>query len=166
MELPGLEAAYGPIHTVIYNAGSGTFKTFDQLSMSEFDRSFKSNVYGLLTIAQVIGTKMAERGQGVIAITGATASLRGKGFTAGFAPAKGAQRMLAQSLARDLGPKGVHVFLAIIDGGVAKVGPDGGNVASNSMDPREIADAYYGIATQGRSAWSFEVDLRPYGEKW
>ena len=86
--------------------------------MSEFERSLAVNSTGLLVAAQAVCPAMVTRGRGVVAVTGATASLRGKPFTAGFAPAKGAQRLLAQSLARDLGPKNVHVFYAIIDGGV------------------------------------------------
>lgn len=87
-------------------------------------------------------------------MTGATASLRGKPFTTGFAPAKGAQRLLAQALARDLGPKGVHVGLFIIDGRVTEMKPDA------------IAETYWNVATQPKSCWSFETELRPSTENW
>ena len=94
---------------------------------------------------------------GVLAITGATASLRGKPFTAGFAPAKAGQRMLVQSLARELGPQNVHVFYTIVDGAEE----DG-----KHMDPEDIAETYWRVAQQKRSAWTFEVDLRPFCENW
>jgi len=108
-------------------------------------------------------------GKGVIAVTGATASLRGKPLTTGFAAAKAAQRSLSQSLARDLGPKGVHVFYAIIDGGIdnprtAARQPDKPVEARLNAD--DIADSYWAVASQKRSAWTFEIDLRPHIENW
>mmetsp|Transcript_18085 Transcript_18085/g.22227 ORF Transcript_18085/g.22227 Transcript_18085/m.22227 type:complete len:196 (-) Transcript_18085:412-999(-) len=106
-----VEKDYGPIDTLLYNAGSGVFKTYENLSLDEFEKSFATNATGLLIAAQIICPRMEKRGGGVIGVTGATASLRGKPVTAGFAPAKAAQRMLAQSLARQLGPKDIHVFM-------------------------------------------------------
>merc|ERR1712002_111993 len=100
-----IEGDLGPIHTVVYNAGSGVFKTYRELTLEEFDRSMRINTHGLFTAAQLICTKMEERGEGVLAVTGASASWRGKPYTAAFAAAKAAQRSLSQSLARDLGPK-------------------------------------------------------------
>ena len=100
-----VEARFGIIKTLIYNAGSGVFKKYDSLTVAELEKSFAINTSGLLIAAKLCAPKMIEAGGGVIGITGATASLRGKPFTAGFAPAKAAQRMLAQSLARDLGPQ-------------------------------------------------------------
>ena len=100
-----VESRFGIIKTLIYNAGSGVFKKYDSLTVAELEKSFAINTSGLLIAAKLCAPKMIEAGGGVIGITGATASLRGKPFTAGFAPAKAAQRMLAQSLARDLGPQ-------------------------------------------------------------
>jgi len=154
------EQEHGPVHTVIYNAGVGVFKTWDQLSVEDFESTFNINAKGLFMVAQAVCPGMVERGEGVIGITGATASLRGKPFTAGFAPAKGAQRMLAQSLARDLGPKGVHVFLAIIDGVI------GSEAEDKYLHPDRIAEAYWNLANQQRSVWTFQADLRPYTENW
>ena len=105
-----IENKFGPVATMLYNAGSGVFKTYDNLTVAEFEKSLSINTTGLLIAAQIVCPRMVKRGGGVVGVTGATASLRGKPFTAGFAPAKAAQRMLAQSLARDLGPKNVHVF--------------------------------------------------------
>ena len=105
----------------------------------------------------------------ICAFWGATASLRGGAGTAAFASAKAAQRSLAQSMARSLGPVGIHVAYVVIDGvidiprirGFFKDKPD-----DFFLKPDDIADTVYHLATQPRSAWSFEVDVRPFGEKW
>ena len=96
-------------------------------------------------------------------MTGATASLRGKPFTPGFAAGKAAQRMLTQSLVRDLGPKGVHCFYVIVDGSIRKEGGDVGDNDSK-MDPDAIAEAYWQVAQQPRNCWTHELDLRPFVE--
>jgi short-subunit dehydrogenase len=100
-----IETEMGEIEALIYNAGSGVFKNYEEISHEEFRRSWEVNTFGLLAAAKLICPKMAARGRGVVAVTGATASLRGRPATAGFAASKAAQRSLAQSLARDLGPK-------------------------------------------------------------
>jgi len=155
-----VEADIGAIHTVIYNAGTGTFKPWQQVTMADMDQGYATNTKGLLLLAQLVAPGMVERGEGVIGVTGATASLRGKPFTAGFAPAKASQRMVAQALARDLGPKGVHVFYVIIDGQI------NGTTDPKFMQADEIADVYWNIASQPRSVWTHEMDLRPFGENW
>ena len=157
-----VETQHGPITTLIYNAGSGVWKNYEKLSVAELERSFAINTSGLLIAAKLVAPKMAAAGGGVIGITGATAALRGKPFTAGFAPAKAAQRMLAQSLARELGPQRVHVFYAIIDGGVRAGAEEGGK----QMDPEHIAATYWSLAHQPSSAWTHEVDMRPFCENW
>jgi len=154
------ESDHGPVHTVIYNAGTGVFKTWEELTLQEFEAQFNINAKGLFMVAQAVCPGMVSRGEGVIGITGATASLRGKPFTTGFATAKGGQRLLAQALARDLGPKGVHVFLAIIDGMIK------GDGSEKFMDPDHMAEAYWNLANQHKSAWTFEADLRPFTENW
>lgn len=156
-----IESELGSIHTVIYNAGSGNFKKWNDIDLDMFDSAMKTNVHGLLKLTQVVAPGMIERGEGNILITGATASMRGKPFTTGFAPQKGAQRLLAQSLARDLGPKGVHVGLFIIDG---MVGTDDSNLAR--IDPNAIADTYWNVANQPNTCWSFETEVRPSIENW
>ena len=157
-----IQTRFGRIEALVYNAGSGVFKKYEDLSVAELEKSFAINTSGLLIAAKLVCPSMVAAGGGVLAVTGATASLRGKPFTAGFAPAKAAQRMLAQSLARDLGPKNVHVFYNIIDGGVRPGAVDGGK----HMDPDDIAETYWRVAQQKRSAWTFEVDLRPFCENW
>jgi NADP-dependent 3-hydroxy acid dehydrogenase YdfG len=155
-----IESELGPIHTVVYNAGNGVWKSWDKIDLDLFDQSLKTNVTGLLKVAQVTVPDMIERGDGgALLITGATASMRGKPVTAGFAPAKGAQCMLAQLLARDLGPKGVHVGLFIIDGSIGANDP-------TKIDPGAIADTYWTVANQPKTCWSFETEVRPSVENW
>uniref|UniRef100_A0A7S3L884 Short-chain dehydrogenase/reductase SDR n=1 Tax=Amphora coffeiformis TaxID=265554 RepID=A0A7S3L884_9STRA len=149
-----IESSMGPIDTVLWNAGSGVWDTWDKIDLDKFELSMRTNCSGLLKATQLAAPGMIERKEGGIYVTGATASLRGKPFTAGFAPAKGAQRLLAQSLARDLGPKGIHVGLFIIDGLI------------NEMTPAAIAESYWNVASQPMSCWSFETELRPSTENW
>jgi NADP-dependent 3-hydroxy acid dehydrogenase YdfG len=156
-----IEKDLGPIDCLIYNAGNGVWKNWDEIPIELMEQGFKTNVSGLLKATQEIVPKMVERGGGSVLITGATASLRGKPFTAGFAPLKGAQRLLAQSLARDLGPKNVHVGYFIIDGAI---GHDDSNPAK--LDPNAIADTYFHVANQPKTCWSFETEVRPNVETW
>lgn len=157
-----IEKELGPIDCLVYNAGSGVWKTWDEIPIQDFEKGFQTNVSGLLKASQLTVPKMIERGSGSVLITGATASLRGKPITAGFAPHKGAQRLLAQSLARDLGPKGVHVGYFIIDGVIGK--DDDKNPAK--LDPNAIADTYWNVANQPKTCWSFETEVRPSVETW
>lgn len=155
----------GPIGTLIYNAGSGSWKSVEELSVEDFQRGWQINALGALVASQQVIPDMKAKGAGNIVFVGATASLRGMPQTAGFAPAKAAQRILAQSMARDLGPRGIHVAVLIIDGQIGE--PDSGAVREGTkLDPRDIAAAAYGLTQQPVSARSFEVDLRPMKEKW
>ena len=154
----------GDVDVLLYNAGSGQFGTFDDVSDDEFEKGWRINVRGLLHSTREVVGPMREQGKGTIIVTGATASLRGKPMTAAFASAKAAQRSLAQSFARQLGPEGIHVALVIVDGGIGtdeQTGDEG-----NRLRPSDIAETVYHLATQPKSAWSFEVDLRPFKENW
>jgi len=112
---------------------------------------------------------MVEAGRGAIVVTGNTSAWRGKASFAGFAPTKAAQRILAESLARALGPKGVHVAYVVIDA-VIDVPWTRSAFADRPdeffIQPAGIADAVHHVVQQQRSAWTFELDLRPYGESW
>jgi NAD(P)-dependent dehydrogenase (short-subunit alcohol dehydrogenase family) len=155
----------GPIDTLIYNAGSGSWKTVEEISAHDFERSWRVYALGALLAAQQVIPAMKEKGAGNIVVIGATASLRGRAKTAGFASAKAAQRSLAQSMAKHLGPQGIHVSLLIIDG---QIDSPGSAMTKNGerLDPDDIAALAHYVTTQPRSAWSFEVEARPSQESW
>lgn len=155
----------GPVDVLIYNAGSGSWKNVEEVTVEDFTRGFNINALGAMVASQQVIPGMQEKGAGSIIFVGATASLRGVPMTAGFAPAKAAQRILAQSMAKHLGPQGIHVSILIIDGQIDDPG-GGASQEGTRLDPRAIAAAAYNLTTQPRSAWSFEVDLRPMNEKW
>lgn len=154
----------GEVDVLLYNAGSGKFGTFDEIADEEFEKGWQVNVRGLLQSTRAVVGPMRTRGSGAIIVTGATASLRGKPFTAAFASAKAAQRSLAQSFARQLGPEGIHVALVIVDGVIGS--DDQSGEKGDRLRPSDIAETVYHLATQPRSAWSFEVDVRPFKEDW
>ncbi len=155
----------GPVNTLIYNAGSGIWKNVEEITAAEFELSWRINTLGALVSSQQVIPAMKEAGAGNIIFVGATASLRGVPFTTGFAPAKAAQRILAQSMAKHLWPQGIHVSIMIIDGGIRP--PDSPKSDSGeNLEPDDIASLAHYLTTQPRSAWSFEVDARPMKEKW
>jgi NAD(P)-dependent dehydrogenase (short-subunit alcohol dehydrogenase family) len=154
---------FGDVDVLLYNVGSGQFGTFDDVPDEAFEAGWQINVRGLLQSAREVLGPMRAKGSGTIIVTGATASLRGKPFTAAFAQAKAAQRSLAQSFARQLGPEGIHVALVIVDGGI---GTDVQSGDEGMLRPSDIAATVYHLATQPKSAWTFEVDVRPFKENW
>lgn len=153
----------GDVDVLLYNAGSGQFGTFDEVPDEAFEKGWQINVRGLLQSAREVLGPMREKRSGAIIVTGATASLRGKPFTAAFAQAKAAQRSLAQSLARQLGPEGIHVAVLIVDG---RIGADTQTGDEGMLRPSDIASTVYHLATQPKSAWTFELDVRPFKESW
>ena len=153
----------GDVDVLLYNAGSGQFGTFDEVPDEAFEKGWQINVRGLLQSTRQVVGPMRKKGTGAIVITGATASLRGKPFTSAFAQAKAAQRSLAQSFARQLGPEGIHVALVIVDG---MIGTDEQPDAEKALRPSDIAETVYHLATQPKSAWTFETDVRPFSENW
>ena len=160
-----VENDLGPVDVLIYNAGSGVWKNIEELTAADFTRGFNINALGAMVASQQVIPGMKTKGAGSIIFVGATASLRGVPFTAGFAPAKAAQRILAQSMAKHLAPQGIHVSIMIIDGQIDDPGGEASQ-EGNRLDPRDIAIAAWNLATQPKSAWSFEIDLRPMQEKW
>jgi len=159
----------GLVDVLIYNAGAGEWASIEETRIEGFESSWKTNALGLLVAAQQVIPAMKERGQGAIVVIGATASLRGGARTTGFASAKAAQRSLAQSMARGLGPAGIHVSYVVIDG-VIDLERTRSRMPDHPDDfflkPDAIAEAVFQLTEQDSSAWSFEVDLRPYTEKW
>ena len=159
-----VRASMGPVDTVVYSAGSGSWGNIEEITADQFERAWRVNTLGLLLVSKQVIPAMLERGSGNIVVVGATASLRGKPFTTAFAPAKAAQRSLAQAMARHLAPKGIHVSLIIIDGQVTTPGEQGDPPSKLNAD--DIAHAAAFLAAQPRSAWTFELDVRPQLENW
>ncbi len=164
-----IKDSVGPIDTLLYNAGSGVWGSLDELDVSALEQSLGVNAIGLFHAAKQVVPSMLEAKRGTIGIIGASAAWRGRAKTLAFAAAKAAQRSIAQSLARDLGPKGIHVFYVVIDGVVdlprtREMMPD--KPDTFFLDPDDIASTAFSVAQQPRSAWSFEIDLRPFAESW
>lgn len=164
-----IEAELGPIEVLIYNAGKGVWGDVEEVTPSDFEEAWRINALGLFLTTRRVIPGMTAAARGAIIVVGATASLRGMAGTAAFASAKAAQRSLTQSLARHLWPKGIHVSLIIVDGVVG--GPETRKMFSDRPDdffvkPAAVADIALNLTRQDRSAWSFEVEARPYGEKW
>jgi len=159
----------GPIDTLIYNAGKGVWGVIDKVSSSDFEQAWRTNALGLFHCARQVIPSMKDRARGNIVVIGATASRRGVAGAAAFAPAKMAQRALAESMAKHLGPAGIHVSLIIVDGIVG--GPEtraqfADRAPDSFIDPGAVAATALGLTLQDRSAWSFEVDVRPFNERW
>jgi NAD(P)-dependent dehydrogenase (short-subunit alcohol dehydrogenase family) len=168
-DFAAIETELGPIEVLIYNAGKGVWGDIEEVTPSDFEEAWRINALGLFLTARRVIPGMTAAARGAIIVVGATASLRGMAGTAAFASAKAAQRSLTQSLARHLWPKGVHVSLIIVDGVVG--GPETRKMFSDRPDdffvkPAAIADIALSLTRQDRLAWSFEVEARPYGEKW
>lgn len=164
-----IESTLGPPEVVLYNAGAGAFGTFDEVDAGDLQQAWEVNTLGLYHFAEQVLPGMRERGSGVLGVTGATATTRGKPFTTAFAQAKAAQHHLAESLAREFGPQGIHVFYFIVDGVIdlprtREAMPD--KEDDFFLQPDEIAHSVYEVAHQPKSAWTFEFDLRPYCEDW
>ena len=151
----------GAPEVVIHNAVGGAFGNFQEIDPAVLERNFQVNVMALLHLVRRTAPAMIEAGRGAIVVTGNTSALRGKANFAGFAPTKAAQRVLTESIARELGPKGIHVAHVIIDGQIRSESGD----ADAYLDPRNIAAAYVGLHRQHRNAWTQELDLRPWSEK-
>ncbi len=160
----------GAPSVLVHNAVSATFKTFLEADPEDLERNFRVNTTSLLYLARALAPAMVDAGHGSIMVTGNTAALRGVPAYAVFAPTKAAQRILAQSLARDLGPKGVHVAYITIDAAIdtpwtrIPFNPD--KPDDFFSKPEAIAEEVFHVAHQDRSTWSFDVELRPFGEKW
>jgi NAD(P)-dependent dehydrogenase (short-subunit alcohol dehydrogenase family) len=153
----------------IHNAVGGGFGDFLSIDPADLEKNFQVNTMALLHFGRLLAPKMIERGKGTILCTGNTSAYRGKASFASFAPSKAAQRILAESMARYLGPKGIHVAYIAIDA-VIDV-PWTREMMPEKHDdffcrPVDIASQCLSVAQQPKSAWSFNVEVRPYGESW
>jgi NAD(P)-dependent dehydrogenase (short-subunit alcohol dehydrogenase family) len=156
----------GDPEVLVYNAGSGAWKAFDETTTSDLERALRVNAVGMMVASQSVLPAMRKARKGSIVVVGATASLRGKPMTTAFAAAKAAQRSLAQSMARQFWPEGVHVSLLIVDGVIGDTGAVSEGDAVKRLDPRDIAETAFQLTRQAPSAWSFEIDVRPKNETW
>ena len=144
---------------VVYNASYRTRGPFAELDPKEVEKTLNVSAYAGFLVAQAAVKRMLPRGSGAVFFTGASASVKGYANSAPFAMGKFALRGMAQSMARELAPKGIHVAHFVIDGGI---GRDGGEA---KLDPDEIARNYLHVYRQKRSAWTWEVELRPWVER-
>ena len=145
---------------VLYNASYRVRGPLLSLNPEDVEKTLRVTAYGGFLVAQAAAKRMLERGSGSVFFTGASASVKGYAESAPFAMGKFALRGLAQSLARELGPKGIHVAHFVIDGGISKTAE-----GDSRLHPDAIARTYLDVHRQHRSAWAFEVDLRPWVEK-
>ena len=159
----------GSPKVLIHNAVGGAFGNFLEIEPEVLNRNFQVNTMALLHLARRVAPEMIAEGEGAIVASGNTSALRGKANFAGFAPTKAAQRILAESIARELGPKGVHVAYVLIDAVIdlewtRKRWPDAPN--DFFIKPAAIADEIWHVVHQERCAWSFNVEVRPFRETW
>ena len=167
--IAGVRGDLGAPTVLVHNAVGGAFGDFLEIEPEQLRANFEVNVMGLLYLARALAPAMIEAGRGAIMVTGNTAARRGVPRFAGFAPTKAGQRILAESMARSLGPQGVHVAYFVIDAVIdlewtRRRMPD--QPDDFFIKPDAIAENVWYVAHQDPSAWSFEVELRPYGERW
>src|SRR3954463_13238365 len=161
------EKKFGVPDLVVYNASYRTRGPFVDLKADEVKKTLEVSAFAGFLVAQAAAKRMLPRGAGAIFFTGASASVKGYAQSAPFAMGKFALRGLAQSMARELAPKNIHVAHFVIDGGI-KAGNDaraGERGEDGMLLPDEIAKSYLAVYRQHRSAWSWELELRPWVEK-
>jgi NAD(P)-dependent dehydrogenase (short-subunit alcohol dehydrogenase family) len=161
-----VEEQVGSPDVVIYNA-SGRFRgPFVELDPVEVERTLAVTAYGGFLVSQAAAQRMLPRGRGVILLTGASASVKGYAKSAPFAMGKFALRGLAQSMARELSPLGIHVAHVVIDGGIrAPASASDAAKPDALLEPDAIAETYFYLAQQPRSAWTWEIEVRPWVER-
>ena len=161
-----VDAAIGEPDVVIYNASGRVRGAFADLDPAAVERAIAVSAYGGFLVAQQAAKRMLPKKSGAILFTGASASVKGYAQSAAFAMGKFALRGLAQSVARELAPQGIHVAHFVIDGSIAR--PDrerAGDAPDSTLDPDAIAVSYLNVLRQPRSAWTWEMELRPWVEK-
>jgi NAD(P)-dependent dehydrogenase (short-subunit alcohol dehydrogenase family) len=153
-----------PVDLVAYNAGNNRRIDFQEMTARQFEDFWRIGCFGGFLVGREAARRLVPLGRGTVIFTGASASLRGKPGYAHFAAAKAGLRMIAQSMAREYGPQGIHVAHVIIDGGVRGSHPPAATPDSQ-LDPDAIAQTMWHLVQQPRSAWSWEIELRPWVEK-
>ena len=153
---------------LLYNAGTGAFGSITEITPEQYEADWRVNALGAFVAAKEVAPGMIARGHGTMLFTGATAGVKAGAKSVSFGPAKFAMRGLAQSLARDLGPKGIHVAWINVDGSIDIPGARGLKPSLKDGDflkPEAIAETYWHLAHQDPSAWTMELEVRPFKEK-
>jgi NAD(P)-dependent dehydrogenase (short-subunit alcohol dehydrogenase family) len=160
------DAGPGAPDVVVYNASGRLRGSFVDLDPEAVKQALEVSAYGGFLVAQAAAKRMLRKGSGTILLTGASASVKGYAQSAPFAMGKFALRGLAQSMARELQPQNIHVAHFVIDGGIRSASrPVPAESPDSLLDPDAIADTYFHVARQARSAWTWEVELRPWVER-
>ena len=161
-----VDQSLGPADLVVYNASARVRGPFTSLVPAEVERAMRISAFGGFLVGQQAVKRMLKAGHGAIFFTGASASVKGYAESAPFAMGKFALRGLAQSMARELAPKGIHVAHFVIDGGIRSAERSDPPGASDALLlPEAIAESYLHVLRQHRSAWTWELELRPWVEK-
>jgi len=163
-----IRTEFGSVDVLVNHASAGSWSGLLDASVEDVDRAWAVNGRGAFVASQEAAEDMVDGDGGTIVFTGATSALRGRDGAIGFSAAKFAARGMAESMARELGPEGVHVAHVVIDGqirtpGVAEANPE--RDEETFLDPDEIAESYWHLVEQDRSAWTLELDLRPHVEE-
>lgn len=168
-----IEQNVGPIEVACYNAAVGAAHSITDFPTETYERVWRINTLGAFLMGREVSKRMVERGRGTILFTGATSALRGKAGLAAFAGSKHALRALAESMARELFPQNIHVAHIIIDGPIdtpliRRMSPEifEQRPADGVLSPDDIAETYWNVHCQPRSAWLHETQLRPWVEPW
>jgi NAD(P)-dependent dehydrogenase (short-subunit alcohol dehydrogenase family) len=168
-----IEAEIAPIEVAVFNIGANVRFPITETTARVYFKVWEMACFGGFLMGREVAKAMLPRGRGTIIFTGATASLRGRDGYAAFAGAKAALRALAQSMARELGPKGIHVAHPVIDGAIdtefiRSTFPERYALKEQEgiVDPESIAEAYWQLHQQPRNAWTHELELRPWMEAW
>jgi NAD(P)-dependent dehydrogenase (short-subunit alcohol dehydrogenase family) len=168
-----IEREHGAIEVLVHNVGGNVRESILDMTAEKFFKTWEMACMAGFLTGREAARRMVPRGRGTILFTGASASMRGSAMFAGFAAGKAGLRMVAQSMARELGPKGIHVGHVVVDGGI-----DTAFIRANFperyalkdrdgiLDPEHIAENYWMLHKQPRDAWTFELDVRPWIEKW
>jgi len=160
-----VEARNGAPDIVVYNASARVRGALVDLAPDDVKRAIEVSAFGAFLVSQQAARRMLPKGHGAIFLTGATAGVKGFALSATFAMGKFALRGLAQSMARELSPKGIHVAHFVIDGGIRSAArPVPADKPDSLLDPDAIAETYWATLQQHRSAWSWEVEVRPWVE--
>ena len=168
-----IEAEHGPVEVMVFNIGANVPSSILEETARKYFKVWEMACFSGFLNGQAAARRMVVRGRGTILFTGATAALRGSANFAAFAGAKQALRALAQSMARELGPQNIHVAHVVVDGAIdtafiRETFPERYALKAQDgiLNPDHIADSYWYLHSQPRDAWTFELDLRPYMERW